>query len=224
MEAPLLHRDDPARAPLQGNAKVTRDDWLAQAKAVLIAQGISHVKIMPLAQAMGVSRSSFYWYFRNLAELHSALIEAWQRKNTGALIAQAEAPAASITAAVCNVQLCVVDTELYETALDFAMRDWARASKDVAALVKGSDAKRVAALTEMFARYGYPAREAEIRACTLYYQQIGYDLADLGHSPQYRLDRVADYLFVFTGQTPDPAEIDAFTRLASQHWRKHGTP
>lgn len=218
MEAPLLHRDDPARAPLPGNAKVTREDWLAQAKSVLIGQGVAHVKILTLAQQMEVSRSSFYWYFKNLQDLLDALIRAWQAKNTGALIAQSQLPARTITEAVCNVQRCVVNPELYETALDFAMRDWARASGEVRALVQASDAARVSALTAMFERFDYPPREAEIRACTLYYQQIGYDLAELGHSAEYRLDRVPDYLFVFTGQQPKRHEIEAFAAYARQHW------
>lgn len=220
MQKSLLHRDDPDRPALTGNVKVTREDWLSQARDVLVAQGVAHVKILPLAESMGVSRSSFYWYFKNMQELLDALAEYWRTKNTGALIAQSQLPAGSICEAVFNVQRCVVNPALFETALDFAMRDWARADADIRALILASDAARIEALTAMFIRFDFPAREAETRAFTLYYQQIGYDLADLGHSMEHRLSRVSDYIYVFTGQYPSAAEVEAFCTYARAHWPK----
>ncbi|MBF9029995.1 TetR family transcriptional regulator [Rhodobacterales bacterium HKCCE3408] len=220
MTRPLLHRDDPERTPLIGNQKVTREDWLAHARDVLVRDGVAHVKILPLAGRMGVSRSSFYWFFKHRQELLDALLAQWQAKNTGALVAQSELPAPTITAAVCNVQRCVVDPELYETKLDFAVRDWARQSDKVRKLLRASDATRIAALTAMFRRYDYDAAEAETRAFTLYYMQIGYDLADLEEPIEVRLGRFSEYLHVFTGRTPRPEEVAEFTAFARQHWER----
>jgi len=50
---PLLHRDDPEAAPLVGNIKVTRDDWLNIGLDVLIRDGEERVKVLALAEAMG---------------------------------------------------------------------------------------------------------------------------------------------------------------------------
>ncbi|WP_170416931.1 TetR/AcrR family transcriptional regulator [Ruegeria atlantica] len=216
---PILHRDDPEAEPLVGNIKVTRDDWLNVAMDVLISDGVDQIKVMNLAERMAVSRSSFYWYFKSRQELLDALMARWQATNTAALVAQAEAPANTITAAVCNVHRCVVNTELFDTALDFAVRDWARKSGKVRRALDQSDARRLAALHDMFARYGYSEVEAETRARVLYYMQIGYDLAQLNEPMPTRIAMVPHYLYVFTGVEPKPEEVEEFSAYSMRYWK-----
>ena len=215
---PILHRDDPEAEPLVGNIKVTRDDWLNVAMDVLISDGVDQIKVLNLAERMAVSRSSFYWYFKSRQELLDALITRWQATNTAALIAQSELPADTITAAVCNVQRCVVNSDLFDTALDFAVRDWARRSGKVRRMLDQSDARRLTALRDMFIRFAYDETEAETRARVLYYMQIGYDLAQLGEPIEARLSMVPHYLYVFTGIEPLPAEIEEFSAYAKRFW------
>ncbi|UWR02289.1 TetR/AcrR family transcriptional regulator [Ruegeria conchae] len=219
---PILHRDDPEAEPLTGNIKVTRDDWLNVAMDVLISDGVEQVKVMNLAERMAVSRSSFYWYFKSRQELLDALLARWQATNTAALIAQSELPAETITAAVCNVQRCVVNSELFDTALDFAVRDWARRSGKVRRMLDQSDARRLAALCTMFIRFNYDETEAETRARVLYYMQIGYDLAQLNEPMATRLSMVPHYLYVFTGVEPRPEEVSEFSDYAKRLWERTG--
>ncbi|PSL21162.1 TetR/AcrR family transcriptional regulator [Shimia abyssi] len=214
----VLHRDNPEAEPLGGNVKVTRDDWLNVARDVLVSDGVEQVKVMNLAAHMAVSRSSFYWYFKSRQELLDALLADWQATNTGALIRQAEAEAATITAAVCNVHRCVVNPALFNTALDFAIRDWARRSDKVRDLLDQSDAQRVDALTKMFCRYGYDELEAITRARVLYYMQIGYDLAQLNEPVAFRLRLLPHYLLTFTGIEARPDEIEEFSVYAQSFW------
>ena len=213
---PVLHRDDPDRAPLSGNIKVTRQDWLDCAMDVLISDGVDRVKILTLADKMGVSRSSFYWYFGSRKDLLDALLDYWEHHNTDAMVAQAQADAASITAAICNVFRCTANPALFDTALDFAIRDWARRDPAVRAVLDRSDATREAALQAMFERFGYGAYEAETRAKVLYYMQLGYDFAGKPEEPEARLARVPEYLRVFSGVAPDPGEVKAFNAYARQ--------
>jgi len=220
---PLLHRDDPAAEPLVGNVKVTRRDWLNQALDVLITGGVEQVKIQVLAARMGVSRSSFYWYFRSRRDLLDALLAHWQDSNTAAMVAQAEAAAATITGAVCNVFRCTANPALFNLALDFAVRDWARRDARVQRLLAASDASRVTALRAMFARFGYGEREALTRARVLYYMQLGYDMAGPGESAEERLVMVPHYLRVFTGRDPRTAEIEDFNAYARRFWGRAAT-
>lgn len=217
-QKPVLHRDDPDAVPLTGNIKVTREDWLKQAMEVLIRDGVERVKVLTLAERMEVSRSSFYWYFKSRKDLLDALLQQWEETNTAAIVAQAEAPAGTITAAVLNVFRCTTNSDMFNTALDFAVRDWARRSDDVRARLEASDTRRVAALAEMFARYGFDAREADVRAKVLYFQQIGYDLAGLNESDEFRLSHVAGYLRVFTGAEPQPQELADFEVYCRKYW------
>ncbi|MCA0927857.1 TetR/AcrR family transcriptional regulator [Ruegeria profundi] len=215
---PILHRDDPEAEPLVGNIKVTREDWLNVAMDVLISDGVDQIKVLNLAERMAVSRSSFYWYFKSRQELLDALLARWQATNTAALVAQAESPADTITGAVCNVHRCVVNTDLFDTALDFAVRDWARKSGKVRRALDQSDARRLQALHAMFTRYGYSEVEAETRARVLYYMQIGYDLAQLNEPMETRLSMVPHYLYVFTGVEPKPDEVEEFSAYSKRYW------
>lgn len=215
---PILHRDDPRAEPLTGNIKVTRADWLNVALDVLVSDGVDRVKVLGLAERMGVSRSSFYWYFRSRQALLDALLDHWQSTNTAALVGQAEAPAPTITAAVCNIYRCAVNPDLFDTALDFAIRDWARRSGRVAQMLDRTDRIRVDALIAMFRRHGYGEPDATARAKALYYMQLGYDFAQLGEPPEQRLSMVPHYLAVFTGQQPRPGEVEEFSDYARKFW------
>ena len=210
----LLHRDDPAKDPLVGNVKVTRQDWLNAALSVLKQGGVEAVKVAELAAAMGVSRSSFYWYFRNRTDLLNALLEHWERTNTAAMVAQANAPARTITEACCNIFRCNINTALFDNRLDFAVRDWARRSDQVNAVLKAGDDARLTALTEMFLRFAYPPLEAAARARVIYYMQLGYDDANLGETLEQRLAMVPGYLVAFTGRPASESEIAAFAAYA----------
>ena len=209
-----LHRNDPAKEPLVGNVKVTREDWLNVALDVLVSDGVEQVKVLALGDRLGVSRSSFYWYFSSRQDLLDALLKHWEDTNTAALVDLAGADAKTVTGAVCNVFRAVVNPQLFDVAFDFAVRDWARRSGAVRRVLDRSDAKRLDALTQMFARYDYPPLEALTRARTLYYMQIGYNDADLKEPVEDRLKLVPMYLYVFTGRQPQPDEIADFTAYA----------
>ena len=59
----------PQDEPGPGNIRVTRRDWINLALQTLISDGIESVRVLPLGQKLGVSRSSFYWYFESRQDL-----------------------------------------------------------------------------------------------------------------------------------------------------------
>lgn len=215
MSQPVLHRDNPENEPLVGNIKVTREDWLNLALTALVSDGVEGVKIQALGSALGVSRSSFYWYFKSRQDLLDALLDHWQATNTNALVKMAEAPAQTITQAVGNVFRCVINPALFDTKLDFAIRDWARRSDNVRRILNASDTRRLDSLEAMFERFDYPPLEAVARARILYYMQIGYDDAQLNEPMEIRNKLVPAYLIGFTGQTPTDDEVAALRAYAS---------
>ena len=79
---PLASGAPPERPAQLGNVKATRDDWLDLALSVLAVEGVAHVTVLNLSERLGVSRSSFYWYFKNWDELLDALLDRWDRLNT----------------------------------------------------------------------------------------------------------------------------------------------
>lgn len=149
------------------HAKATRTDWLRRALDVLVSDGIDAVKVLKLSRTLGVSRSSFYWYFGSRQDLLDALLAHWDATNTRAVIAHASAAQPSITAAVAHVFRAWVDPSLFDPRLDFAVREWSRRSGRVRRVLDRADAARLDALAAMFARHGYPPGEADARARVL---------------------------------------------------------
>jgi AcrR family transcriptional regulator len=212
----------PRQRPAQsGNVKATRDDWLDLALSALALEGVDHVTVLNLSERLGVSRSSFYWYFKNRDELLDALLDRWDRLNTRSIVAQAEEPAATVTEAVCNVFRCWVNPAIFSPRLDFAVREWARRTAYVCKALDRSDRVRTEALRALFTRFGYDDEDAFVRARVLYTMQIGYYALDLREPIETRLKLTLHYLKAFTGVDPGEAEIDAFRAYAMQHAHIH---
>ena len=71
---------------MSGRSRLTANDWVAAGLRALVDGGVDAVKILPLAQGMGVTRGSFYWHFQNRAELLARLLDAWEATNTKAIL------------------------------------------------------------------------------------------------------------------------------------------
>ncbi|RBI84789.1 TetR/AcrR family transcriptional regulator [Rhodosalinus halophilus] len=207
---PLLHRDDPEKAPLVGHVKVTREDWLNVARDILVSDGVSEVKVLAIGARLEVSRSSFYWYFKSRKDLLNALLDDWEARNTAVILRHCAMPADSITQAVCNFFRCFVDERLFDQGLDFAVREWARRDGAVRKRIDLADQKRLGAVTAMFERHGYTPYDADARARILYFMQLGYHALDQTEPMEERLKRLEGYLEGFTGVRPAPEECAAF--------------
>jgi AcrR family transcriptional regulator len=214
---PLAPDSLPPRATPSGNVKATRDDWLDLALSALAVEGVDHVTVLALSERLGVSRSSFYWYFRNRDELLDALLDRWDRHNTRSIVIQAEAPAATVNEAVCNVFRCWVNPAIFSPRLDSAVREWARRSAHVRKALDRSDRVRTEALKALFVRFEYEDEDAFARARVLYYMQIGYYALDLREPIETRLNLTPHYLKAFTGVLPTEGEIDPFRAYAVGH-------
>lgn len=213
---PVLHRDDPDREPLVGHVKVTREDWLNVARDILVSDGVAEVKVLAIGERLGVSRSSFYWYFKSRKDLLNALLEDWEGRNTAVIVEHCRMPAETITGAVCNFFRCFLDPEQFDQGLDFAVREWSRREGRVRKRIDLADATRIAAVTEMFERYGFAAYEADARARILYFMQLGYHALDQTEPLRDRLARTEGYLFGFTGQAPRRDELEALFAFAEE--------
>lgn len=202
----------PATAEREG--RTTREDWLALAIAALIADGIDRVKVQIIARKLGVSRSSFYFFFPSTKDLHAQMLEFWLRKNTGPIIERAMRPSDTITRGILNVFECWLDLSLFDPQLDIAVRLWARRSDIVAAVVAQADDQRVGALTRLFTRHGYDPEDARIRARVLYFTQIGHYTLDLREGLKASFDNAPAYVRAFSGHDASAAEMETFRSFA----------
>ncbi len=184
--------------------------WLDAAYQALIESGVDAVKIQLLAKGLNLSRTSFYWFFKDREELLQALVARWRDKNTGSIVRQAEAYAESIAEAMLNVFDCWHNPELFDSQFEFAVRSWALQSPEVLAEVREADRLRLDALARMLVRFGHDPDTADVAARTVYLVQIGYISMQANESTAERMARVARYVTIFTGRKPKQRELDRF--------------
>lgn len=202
--------DDPDENPKTSGWRGSRELWLKAAKQAFLDTGLDAVKIQPLASSLNISRTSFYWFFKDRTALLDALLEEWEAKNTGAFLDACNAYAETSAEAVLNLIGVFLDEALFEPRLDFAVRGWAHQSDPVMARVNAADERRLDAIRALFDRFGYPADEADTRARTVYLTQIGYISMQVQESLQTRMARIPRYVEIFSGHAPLPGELARF--------------
>lgn len=190
--------------------RASEDIWLDAAYDVLTESGVEAVKVMPLAKRLGLTRTGFYWHFKDRDALLEAMIQRWEDTNTGNLIAKTEAYAESISEAMFNLFDCWLDDTLFDARLDLAIRNWARNNPDLQVRLDKADAKRSDAIAAMFKRFGYSATQAQVRSMTVIYTQIGYISMQISENWQERIARMPEYIEVFTGVSPSKSEKNRF--------------
>ncbi|HWJ59218.1 MAG TPA: TetR/AcrR family transcriptional regulator [Sphingomicrobium sp.] len=162
-------------------------DWLDAARNALISGGIAAVKVEPLAASLSVTIGSFYWHYKNRAQLHSALLEHWRSANSAAMIEAATREEASVEERFDAFINIWVTEDRYSPAYDSAMRDWARTSDEVRRAVHEVDTFRVSLLKAIFEDLGYDPDRAEVRARITYFHQVGFYALDLRDDEDTRL-------------------------------------
>ena len=180
-----------------------RADWIEAALVLLAAEGVEAVRITRLAERLGVTRGSFYWHFKHRDDLLAALIKAWEKRNTGAMIEAIADKDDLIDAVLALFELWMAD-EPFAPRLDAAMRDWARRSDKVSRTVERADNKRLKAIARAFEAAGFEPTEAFIRARILYFTQVGYYALDVHETLAKRTSYAAAYIKGFTGLELDP--------------------
>lgn len=178
---------------------LSRADWIAGARKLLIKSGIATVKVEPLARRLKVTPGSFYWHFKGREDLHNALLDNWYEANTASLHHAVEAAGPDPRRqymAFFGVWVLEIG---FDPALDRAIRDWGKTSRKVAARVQAVDGDVIALLTGIFERFGYQGLEATIRARITYYHQIGYYALDVKEEQDQRLELGPYYAEVLTG-------------------------
>ena len=158
---------------LQKKRCLTREDWLAKALDVLAEDGIAAVRIEPLADALAVTKGSFYWHFTDRDELLACLLAADHSGD----------PSREL------LTLLELVTTLDENRYDASVRAWARCDPRAAAHLERVDQKRLVYMRGLLLEMGFSEEEADLRSRWSHCYMIG-ECSVLGVAPSndQRLD------------------------------------
>lgn len=184
--------------------------WLDAAYTLLIESGVDSVKILTLAKMLKLSRTSFYWFFKDREALLDALLDLWQQKNTVSLLRQADAYAQSLPESILNIFDCWLDNHIFDSSFEHAVRSWGSQSPAVATALEDADKLRLTALNAMFARHTSQPLVADVRSRALYLTQIGYISMNTQEDIALRMQRVPSYVEIYSGSSATESELDRF--------------
>jgi AcrR family transcriptional regulator len=152
--------------------RLAKSDWISHGLSTLAKDGVNALKVGPMADGLKVSRGSFYWHFRDIADFRTQLLQAWQEEATERVIRDLEVRKGQPD----RLKQLMRRAFASSRRLERAIRSWAAQDRAAAAVVSSVDARRVAYIAGMLAAAGVAGQKAQRRAVFLYWAYLGQPL------------------------------------------------
>lgn len=147
-----------------------RSDWIAAAHAMFERKGVEAVRVDPLARSLGVTRGSFYWHFKDHADLVRAVLDRWQVEQTDAVIEQNEAAGGAPEARLLRLlETCAGDDGRFEMGI----RTWMGRDAGARQVVERVDRRRIGYIAALLEETGMAPEMAARRAPVAYSSWLG---------------------------------------------------
>lgn len=153
------------------NDRLNAQHWLDAGLRVLATEGPQGLRIMPIAQQLGVTKGSFYWHYRDLDDYQAALLREWEQRHTQQIIRAVEAQGGDPSAKLRNLFGLTVNAD---ARLALAIRRWAASHAPARAAQERVDGDRVAYVAGLLGPLGWTQDEALFLARWTYGALIGY--------------------------------------------------
>ena len=193
--------------------RLNRDDWLDAAFAAAVEHGFDGVRVLVLADTLGVTRGSFYWHFKDHAELIAALLERW-RAAEAASNQRLQQPASDDPVKdleqLLDAALAHGGADLSNMRFELALRGLGRRDAAVAAMLLEVDQARMALFAGKFARIT-PDTKTAIDLAALFYLTIVGSFQALSRpqaahpTKQYLTEIIGRYLIKPQARQPESA-------------------
>ncbi|MCK5892095.1 MAG: TetR/AcrR family transcriptional regulator [Aeromicrobium sp.] len=175
-------------------ARLSAQDWTRGALDLLMAEGVAALQINRLCADLGVTRGSFYWHFADLTELEAAVAERWCEETRERLDQLAELDRLPPRERLRIMTLHLIDDASW--SVERALREWARSTPQVAAVVGESDQHVFELVERAIVELGHDPTVARTRAGLLVYAGIGFahGQSTLPKPTEADVDQLLDFL------------------------------
>ncbi len=136
------------------STRLSREDWIDAAYAAVVEGGFSAVRVLTLAEVIGVTRGSFYWHFGSQGELVDALIDRWcvqeaQRMQDFVVVRPTD-PVEALMGWVDALMHSAPGSDFPHMRFGLALRAFARRNEAAALRLEEIDKKRLKVLETVF--------------------------------------------------------------------------
>ena len=123
---------------------------------------MSEISIGGLARGLGISKSGFYWHFRNREDLLDQLLEHWNHEVTEVITQNAELQASDPKVRLRKAAEMIIDNDLVR--FEIGIRQWAMNDKRAAQAVRSVNRRRVDFARQALGEMGFSGDDVEVRA------------------------------------------------------------
>ena len=151
------------------SGRLSREEWLSRALDILALEGQAKLRIETICEALGVTKGSFYWHFKDRDDFVHSVVQFWSDRFTDPVMARVAQTSGSALDRLRILMHTVSEGGF--ARYDVSIRAWAAQDPDLlAAIVKTVDKRRLAFVKSLFADIGFEDRDAEMRAraCVAY--------------------------------------------------------
>ncbi|MGE3830704.1 MAG: TetR/AcrR family transcriptional regulator [Parvibaculaceae bacterium] len=142
---------------------MSRDEWLTQALDLLAREGQAKLRIDAICKAVGVTKGSFYWHFKDRDDFVHSVVQFWSDRFTDPVMARVAQTSGSALDRLRALMHTVSEGGF--ARYDVSIRAWAAQDPElVASMVKAVDKRRIAFVSSLFAEMGVEPQDAEMRA------------------------------------------------------------
>jgi AcrR family transcriptional regulator len=141
---------------------VSKAEWLQAALHALARGSVSDISVGGLARQLGISKSGFYWHFKNRGDLLDQLLEYWTHEVTEVITENEAIMALDPQSRLQKSAEMILDYDLVR--YEIGIRQWAMNDKKAARAVRLVNRKRLDFLREAFNELGFTGDDAEMRA------------------------------------------------------------
>ena len=144
-----------------GKHGVSRAEWLQAAAKILESHSIADVKIESLARALDISKSGFYWHFKNRDDLLDHLLNYWSHEVTEVITENPKLLELEPVNRLCRIAEIILDYDLVR--YDIGIRQWALSNEKVAEVVASVNQKRMDFVGGALQELGFSGEDLEMR-------------------------------------------------------------
>jgi len=129
---------------------------------VLETDGIAGVRIEILAKRLGISKSGFYWHFKNRDHLLKDMLDYWSHEVTGVITANTEILTLEPKDRLTRTAEMILEYDL--TRYEIPVRQWALQDAVAARAVKKVNRIRLDFISGAFAELGFTGDDLDMRS------------------------------------------------------------
>ena len=163
--------------------RATREDWLKAAFAALYEQGPKGLNIQALARRLSISKTSFYWHFKDKTELVNALIDLWHHDFTEIVTENVKLLNKPPKQRLAEAMELVDEFDLGN--YDSTFRIWARTEPRAAEAVRETNRLRLQFAGKAFAELGFSGESLACRAALW----VGYQSTERYVFPEFSAEK-----------------------------------